>query len=95
MITAIYYTVGMDGIDQPDDEELRSRGLPRAEFGTGMGDRKDKSLEFPKEGQEPRGIILAAETYYYRTKEEISGEGPGANEEDLAFVPKDDEEGNE
>jgi hypothetical protein len=93
IITVVYYTVGMDGIDQPDDEELKSRGLPTAQFGTGMGDRKDQSLEFPKAGQKPRGIILATESYYYRTKEELVELNNGtAGEEDLAFLPKDDED---
>jgi hypothetical protein len=90
IITVVYYTVGMDGIDQPEDDELSGRGLPTAQFGTGMGDRKDQSLEFPKAGQKPRGIILATESYYYRTKAEI-GNIEGGSEEDLAFLPKDEE----
>jgi hypothetical protein len=69
-ITAIFYTVTMDGIEEPDDADLPvGMGLPRADFGTGLGDRKSKHLDFRQEG--PRGIILAAVTLYYRTSAQI------------------------
>lgn len=89
MITAIYYTVGMDGIDLPDDDELKDRGLPQAEFGTGTGERKDKTLEFPMKGKKTRGIILGAQTLYYRTGEQIQDILNGNAEEDLAMTPLD------
>lgn len=71
MITAVYYTVGMDNVEAPDDSDLppRSRGLPKAQFGTGLGDRKDKQLDFASKG--PRGVILGAVTLYYRTEDQI------------------------
>jgi hypothetical protein len=86
MITAVYYTVGMDGITQPKDEELKSRSLPQASFGTGTGERKDKMLEFPPEGNKPRGIILGAQTIYYRTGDQIRNILGGNAEEDLAMT---------
>jgi len=72
MITLIFYTVGMDGIEEPDDDDLplKARGLPAVDFGTGLGNRKDQRLEFVKKA--PRGLMLAAQTIYYRTSEQVS-----------------------
>jgi len=68
-ITAIIYTVGMGGIEQPSDDELKTRGSPSADFWTGPGQRKDETLEIAT--RSPPGLILAAWTLHYRTREQI------------------------
>ncbi len=69
MITAVFYTVGMNGIEEPDDSALRGRGIPKADFGTGSGERIDQSLQFSK--QPNPGLMLGAVTIYYRTGDQI------------------------
>jgi hypothetical protein len=68
MITAVFYTYGMEGIQQPDPS-MTPRSLPAAAFGTGLGGRKETSLEFVK-GK--RGLMLAAMTFYYRSAEQVA-----------------------
>lgn len=87
MITAIYYTVGMDGVTLPSDEDIRTYSLPTADFGTGRGDQKEQLLDFPSEGTVPRGVILGSQTIYYRTGEQLRGILAGRAEEDLAMTP--------
>jgi len=91
MITAIFYTVGMDGVDQPSDKDLpiAMRGMPSADFGTGMGDRKKEDLEHVK--GKHRGLMLAALTVYYRTTEEIEKLRAGTSDDPV--LPK-KEDGN-
>jgi hypothetical protein len=68
MVTAVFYTYGMEGVPRPDPS-LTPRALPTAAFGTGLGGRKQTSLEFIK-GR--RGLMLAAMTFYYRSAEQIA-----------------------
>jgi len=86
MITAIFYTVGMDGVDQPGDNALppNMRGMPLADFGTGLGDRKKEDLEHVK--GKPRGLMLAAVTVYYRTTEQIEKLRAGTSDDPV--LPK-------
>jgi hypothetical protein len=45
------------------------RRLPAADFGTGLGDKKDQELEFVD--KPARGLMLAAMTFYYRTEDQL------------------------
>jgi hypothetical protein len=81
MITAIFYTVGMDNIPVA---RKRTRSLGKSMFGTGEGERVDQVLE--KVQRSKRGIILAAMTYYYRSREEIQDLQSGGDGDDLVFT---------
>jgi len=75
MITAIFYTYGMDGIERPP-ESMTPRAMPRSAFGTVAGSRGQDQLELVPGS---RGLMLAAVTFYYRSSEEVAqlrnGEG--------------------
>ncbi|NUQ64836.1 MAG: hypothetical protein HUU20_20425 [Pirellulales bacterium] len=75
MITAVYYTVGLDGLPEPPAEQPESPlsmtlGASMADtFGTGAGRESELTLE-EKSGPE-RGIILAAMTIYYAPSAQV------------------------
>ncbi len=83
MITAVFYTVGMDGIEQPA-ENLTPRSIPSSAFGTGLGDRKDATLEF--QTRPNRGLILAAVTLHYRTRQELDALVSGDPSDPINFI---------
>jgi hypothetical protein len=76
MITAIFYTQGMEGIPQPPPS-MTPRALPASLSGTAAGGRMDASLGFAEAID--RGIMLAACTVHYRSADEVAqllrGEG--------------------
>jgi len=76
MITALFYTQGMEGIQQPPPS-MTPRALPASIGGTAAGGRMDASLEFSAGIN--RGIMLAAYTVHYRSGDEVAqlirGEG--------------------
>lgn len=92
MITAIFYTVGMKNIDEP--EEAPTRSLANAIVGTGEGEEVEQEVGLIKGAK--RGLMLAAWTFYYRTKEQIEEIESGDSEEwffeDENFVSFNDED---
>jgi len=87
MITAIFYTDGMDGIE-PVPERLTPRGpdaLPRAAFGTVGGRRGEAQLKMV---HARRGLMLAAMTFYYRSGEQVASllDGEGSQSDPLAHL---------
>ncbi len=71
LITAIFYTQGMDGIPQPSPDRIssiKSRGFSQGD-GTGLGNRIDRKVKWEAGG--PRGIMLAAISYYYRSSDQL------------------------
>jgi len=82
MITVIYYTVGMEGIPQPDAGP-RTRSVPSNIGGTTAGAAVDEMLEFSAGSSKRRGIMLGAETYYYRTKQQIDDLNSGDSSDPL------------
>ena len=96
MITVIFYTSGIDGVQQPTPQESRllaARGSARSDFGTGAGAASQASLDFFQGGDRP-ALMLAAVTYHYRSRDEIASmsqqsqltitQGPGDDELTLA-----------
>jgi len=85
MITAVFYTVGNDGVEDPGEPtNLVARGLPPSALGTGKGERKEQDLE--KVRAKTRGLLLGAVTIYYRPQEVI--EKPKSDEgEDFILIP--------
>jgi len=85
MITAIFYTYGMDGIQLPPESMTRGRDMPRSPLGTiaGAGGRDRVDLV-----RGSRGLMLAAMTFYYRSGEEIAAllNGQGSQDDALAYV---------
>jgi len=89
MITAVFYTYGMDGIQLPP-ESMAPRALPRAAFGTIGGSGGQDRVELVR-GR--RGLMLAAMTFYYRSSEQVALllNGKGSQSDPLvhqaAYVP--------
>ena len=84
MITALFYTVGMEGVPQ-------SRSFGHAALGTGEGDQGSAKLEFAN-SQPSRGILLASTTLYYRTGDQLQNIQSGTSNDILA-EKKDSEDG--
>lgn len=80
VLTAIFYTVGMDHIEQPP----AGRGLPNSVVGVGEGARSDASISSFRQGDD-RGLMLAAWTFHYRTKDQIKEIQAGTSN-DLAMT---------
>lgn len=67
MVTAIFYSVGMDGFDEPNEmssEMITGRSLSESAFGIGQGTRR--KADIGRLPAEPRGIMLSAVTIHYR-----------------------------
>jgi hypothetical protein len=82
-ITAIFYTVGMAGIEQPDPK-LTPRAFPNSAFGTGLGKRKEVALEF--KSRPTRGLILASWTFHYRSRQEIDDLHKGISNDPINYI---------
>lgn len=89
MITAIFYTQGMEGIERPP-KSMTPRAMPRSAFGTVGGSRGQDKVELIRSS---RGLMLAAVTFYYRSSQEVAQllNGQGSQSDPLvhqaAYVP--------
>jgi putative lipoic acid-binding regulatory protein len=67
MITAIFYSVGLDNVQQPTSTP---RALPQSVVGVGEGGSARARISSYR--GDDRGLMLASWTFHYRTKEQIA-----------------------